>query len=201
MGEIILAGIKADIPIGAMAAFGLFRIMNCIRPSGETRLNWLRQGSSWRPVLSGEQEVSEEGVIQDLKAYLQSHSDRLEFGWRREIKSTTAEQFAEAARPAITEAQGADHELADWFSAFTNELITTEEETLEPTPFDMTVAQQRFLADSNSLRPNSRVIGMRPRLCGRPCSDLGNTGMSSIRWAGTLRRFYWAHSRSRNRRR
>jgi hypothetical protein len=151
MSEIVLTGIKADVPIGAMAAFGLFRIVSCTRLPKEVRLSWVRQGSSWRPVLGGDQEVSEDRLIQELMDYLQSHSDRREFSWRREIKSTTADQFTEAARPAITEAQGANHELADWFSAFTNELITTEEETLEPTPFDMTVAQQRFLADSNSL--------------------------------------------------
>ena len=28
MSEIVLTGIKADVPIGAMAAFGLFRILN-----------------------------------------------------------------------------------------------------------------------------------------------------------------------------
>jgi hypothetical protein len=151
MSEIVLTGIKADIPIGAMAAFGLFRIMNCIRAPGETRLYWARQGSSWRPVLSTDRDASEEELIQDLLAYLQSDSERREFTWRREIKSATPKQFTEAATPAIVEAQSTDHGLADWFSAFTNELITTDEETLEPTPFDMTVAQQRFLTDSNSL--------------------------------------------------
>ena len=145
MNEIVLTGIKADIPIGAMAAFGLFRIVNCIRLQGETRLSWAPRGSSWRPVLSTDGKVSEEGLIEDLVAYLQSHCDRREFGWRHEIKGATPEQYNEAARPSIGEAQSTEHELADWFSSFANELITTEEGTLERTPFDMTVAQQRFL--------------------------------------------------------
>jgi hypothetical protein len=150
MSEIVLTGIKGDIPIGAMAAFGLFRIMNSVRLQGETRLSWEPHGSSWRPILSTGGNVSEEGVIEDLVAYLRTHPERREFGWHREIKSATAEQFTAAARPAIGEAQSTGHELADWFSSFANELIT-KEEALEPTPFDMTVAQQRFLTDSNRL--------------------------------------------------
>jgi hypothetical protein len=98
-------------------------------------------------VLSTDGELSEEGLIADLVAYLKSHTGRREFGWRREIKGATAEEYNAAAMPAICEAQSTDHELADWFSSFANPLIE-EEGVLEPTPFDMTVAQQRFLAEA-----------------------------------------------------
>jgi hypothetical protein len=151
MSEIILTGIKANVPMGAMAAFGLFRIANCIRRLGEVRLHWGPHGSSWRPVLSTGQEVSEDRLIQELLAYLNSHCERREFSWHREIKSATREQYTEAATQAIDAAQSAEHGWADWFSSFGSELRTTEEGMIEPTPFDMTVAQQRFLTDSKSL--------------------------------------------------
>lgn len=151
MSEIILTGIKANVPMGALAAFGLFRIANCIRRLGEVRLRWGPHGSSWLPVLSTSQEVSEDRLIQELLAYLNSHGERREFSWHCEIKSATREQYTEAARLAIGEAQSMDHELADWFSSFANELVLTKNETLERTPFDMTVAQQRFLEANNRL--------------------------------------------------
>ena len=150
MSEIILTGIKANVPMGAMAVFGLFRIANCIPRLGEVRLHWGPHGSSWRPVLSTGQEVSEDRLIQELLAYLNSHCEKREFTWHCEIKSATREQYTEAARQAIDAAQSTEHEWADWFSSFGSEL-RTKEGMIEPTPFDMTVAQQRFLTDSNSL--------------------------------------------------
>ena len=45
MSEIVLTGIKGDVPIGAMAAFGLFRLMSRIRLHGETHLCWAPRGA------------------------------------------------------------------------------------------------------------------------------------------------------------
>ncbi len=42
-------------------------------------------------------------------------------------------------------------ETAEWFAAFGSELVCGRDEKIETTPFDMSVARQKFLADARKL--------------------------------------------------
>src|SRR5205085_596221 len=44
-----------------------------------------------------------------------------------------------------------DREAADWFAAFGTELLVDKDGRIESTPFDMSVARQKFLADARRL--------------------------------------------------
>jgi len=68
-----------------------------------------------------------------------------------QIKSATREVFRASAKEALDRARGGDREQADWFAAFGSELVLDRNEKVDSTPFDMSVARQKFLADARRL--------------------------------------------------
>ena len=149
MSEIPLTGLKANVPIGAMASFGLLRVCSMLPRLGEVRLHWRQHGGAYHSVLTSAVDDKNELVLA-LVDHIKSMGKRTEFTWAEQIKSAAKEQFIEAAEGALRKATPGDHIQADWFACFGNELVLEKEKLLE-TPFDMSVARQRFLADSEWL--------------------------------------------------
>ena len=151
MNQIALTGLKADLPIGAMAAFGLFRVCDGLHELGKVRLHWQRGSGSYCAVLSTDTPLDEEQVVTMLFEHMQGAVERREFLWAEQIKSATREIYTAAAKKALQEASFQAHAEADWFAAFACDLVVKDEDILASTPFDMSVARQKFLADAVNL--------------------------------------------------
>jgi hypothetical protein len=86
-----------------------------------------------------------------LVQFAKGAKDRAEFRWADQIAGADVAAYRSSAEATLKMASADAHSEADWFSAFGSELIVDDDDKLEPTPFDMTVARQRFLADAAKL--------------------------------------------------
>jgi hypothetical protein len=82
-------------------------------------------------------------LIEDVKGA----AEREELLWSEQIKTATRESFVKHAKLALA----GDSDAPDWFAAFGSDLELDAEGRIEPTPFDMSVARQKFLADARKL--------------------------------------------------
>jgi hypothetical protein len=149
MNPIELTGLRADLPIGAMAAFGCLRVCQRLPELRGARLAWAAGGVHavlWTPA-----ERSREELVALLIKDVRKAENRDELKWSEQIKTASRDEFRRNAKEALDGATGADHETADWFSAFGSELVLDREGKIESTPFDMSVARQKFLADARRL--------------------------------------------------
>jgi hypothetical protein len=140
MSCIELTGLRADLPIGVMAALGCLRV--CERSPGwlGSKLAWKQTGQGFHAALLTAEEKDREGLVAALIEDVKGAASRPELGWSEQIKTATRESFVEHAEEAL-----------DWFAAFGSDLELDTEGRIEPTPFDMSVARQKFLADARKL--------------------------------------------------
>ena len=149
MNPIELTGLRADLPIGAMAAFGCLRVCQRLPELRGAKLAWAASGVHavlWTPA-----ETSREELVALLMQDVRKAENRDELKWSEQIKTASRDEFRKGAKKALDGATGGDHEAADWFSAFGSELVLDREGRIESTPFDMSVARQKFLADARRL--------------------------------------------------
>jgi hypothetical protein len=145
MNAIPLTGLRPDLPIGAMAAFGVLRICERIAGLRGSKLRWENNEYA---VLEIPGEAGEGWLVDALVEDVRSASEREELTWSEQIKTATLDTFRKKAATAL-EKRG---DAAEWFAAFGTELqLDRSEEFIEPTPFDMSVARQKFLADALKL--------------------------------------------------
>ena len=142
MPEIELTGLKSGVPIGFMAALGVFRHASAMDELGAVKLGWTPYGGQWCALLFTEKAVDADGLAKLFAERLKAMKNRPEFEWSKALKDVSPEAFRERSESAL-----ANERLAEWFQAFGCELASKDGK-LEPTPFDMTVARQRFLADA-----------------------------------------------------
>lgn len=147
MPQIKLTGLKSGIPIGFMAALGAFRHVSTMVGLGRAKLGWTPHGGQWCALLQMDEAVDEEALAKRFTETLKSMEARPEFEWSEALKSVSPEMFREHSDSAF------HHGLADWFQAFGCEFVSKDGK-LQPTPFDMTVARQLFLADAAWLTKN-----------------------------------------------
>jgi hypothetical protein len=147
MSCVELTGLRADLPIGVMAALGCLRVLE--RTSGwqGSKLAWKRTGQGFHATLWTQEEKDREGLVAALIEDVKGAADRKELLWSEQIKTATRESFVEHAKLALA----GDDGLPDWFAAFGSDLELDAEGRIEPTPFDMSVARQKFLADARKL--------------------------------------------------
>jgi hypothetical protein len=146
MAEIHLTGLRADLPIGFMAACGCLRICERRPAFRGARLRWVPFGGSYIPFLSIPATADE--FVQALISDVKSAPGRFAFTWSDQIKSVSKGDFVSAMTKACA---NSDWESLEWFAAFGTELCVGEDGAVKSTPFDMSVARQRFLADAVKL--------------------------------------------------
>jgi hypothetical protein len=145
-----LTALKSNVPVGFMAALGAFRHANEMPELGTVKLVWKPHGGQWRAVLETSNSVSADGLVGLFTERLKGMGERPEFTWSDAVKSATVTSLRRESRHALEAASADHHQLADWFQALASELVH-KDGVLEPTPFDMTVARQKFLADAKWL--------------------------------------------------
>jgi hypothetical protein len=150
MNCIELTGLRANLPIGAMAAFGCLRVCERLAGWQGSKLSWRPSGGGFHAALWTPASRSPEELIAALIEDVKGAAGRPELQWSEQIKTATRESFVKSALAAIARASSGNRETADWFAAFGSDLAL-DDEKIEPTPFDMSVARQKFLADARKL--------------------------------------------------
>ena len=146
MIAIELTGLSADLPLGAMAAFGVLRVLERSGAVGRPKLSWRPSGGGYHAVLSTDG-ANETQLVKALTEDLANATQREELNWWQQIKNVTDEQFHGRAE-VLMRGGGEPRERAAWLAAYATELEKDKDRALEPTPFDMSVARQKFLADA-----------------------------------------------------
>ncbi|TWT74821.1 type I-G CRISPR-associated protein, Cas3-extension family [Allorhodopirellula solitaria] len=170
MKTLRLNGLSGSHPLGAMAAFGLLRILSLEKPFGIAKLAWVFDGD-WRAELHCANEFGE----QQLVAYLIQRQPRRVtapwLDWHDDIKSSVpmfrgewlkvvagyGEQITDHDENTLFEL----NEHAAFLTGFGSEVVLAKSKPeVKPTGFHMTAGQQRFLKNvkelASSLDPNQR---------------------------------------------
>ncbi len=150
MNKIDLTGLRADLPIGFMAALGCLRVCARTPRFAGSKLSWTRAGGSFHAVLWTGEGCTADDLVAMLFEDVKTAPERPELTWSDQIKTATPEQFAKSACELLRGAVPRDREPADWFAAFASDLAVSEGK-IQTTPFDMSVARQRFLFDARKL--------------------------------------------------
>jgi hypothetical protein len=150
MADLELTGVRADLPIGAMAAFGLLRICERVYPSLRPRLGWRVSGSSFHAVLKMDGEMDRKSFVAALLNDVPQQTNSPALIWTEQLKNTSRNKFVDRAKQAAGIALPQDRAEADWLAAFGTE-FGGEEGLLETTVFDMSVARQKFPSDALKL--------------------------------------------------
>lgn len=158
MSEIELSGLRGDLPIGAMAAFGVLRVLSRNAEILMPRLRWIGSGGDYKAVLATKNDVNAETILAALLEDVRERRSKMP-GWEQ-VKTCTAAEFVPTAKEAADSAAPQERELADWIAALANELAVSKEGKLQSTPFDMSVARQKFLADAVRLASNLGANGV-----------------------------------------
>lgn len=148
MTSIELTGLKADIPMGAMAAFGVLRICQRLPGLEGSKLAWKAGGGGDFAVLWAPGGTTAGALVAALAKDVKQAAARDELNWEEQIKTQTPIQFRARAEAAL---KAGEWETAEWLAAFASELVCGRDEKIDVTPFDMSVARQKFLADARKL--------------------------------------------------
>lgn len=164
MNVLQFPGLSGSNPLGAMAAFGLMRILSVEQPFGEPKLAW-SFASDWIPELHLERTCKPEQLIEFLINRQPERCNSLfREGWRDDIKCAPdvfRELWETVLRQYKTDSDlSSASEAAAFLAAFGSEFIKDKKAKadVKPTGFHMTAGQQRFLKSAkdvaDSLEPN-----------------------------------------------
>lgn len=170
MNTILLSGLSGSHPLGAMAAFGLLRILARELPFGTARLAWVFDGD-WRAELHVEEEIDADRLIDYLIERQPQRSVSPWLTWHDDIKSNVPlfreqwESILERYRGIISGSTTdvvATDEFAEFMTSFGSEVVLAKSKPeVKPTAFHMTAGQQRFLKAAkdlaDSLDPTKRA--------------------------------------------
>jgi hypothetical protein len=137
VSEVLLTGLQCDVPIAAMAAFGLLRLCSQQGELGTVRLHWAREGGVTHAVLTVTEPLANDDLVRLLVDSMAGASQRAEFAWSDSINEET---YRPSAKAAILRASAKDHREAEWFAAFRSDLVKGR------LPFDTTSGQQGLLS-------------------------------------------------------
>jgi len=143
--QVCLKGLDGGVPIGFLAAMGAWRTAERIWPGAQ--MGWGSVNGRWAPRLELNVEVDGPGVVMAFAKLVRETGARPEWEWAEQIKGTEIEEFRKSSKAA-----------PEWFAAYGSDLVGKEGK-LESTPFDMTVARQKFLADAGWLDGELRKPG------------------------------------------
>jgi hypothetical protein len=134
--------------MGAMAAFGVLRVCQRLSGFGGSKLAWEAGGGGDYAALWTPGGATPEALVEALVEDVKKAAARDELNWEEQIKTQTPGQFRARAEAAL---EAGAWETAEWFVAFASELVCGRDEKVDATPFDMSVARQKFLADGRKL--------------------------------------------------
>ena len=149
MKVVSLSALRADNPIGFLAALGTLRLIENARPEWQPKLQWLNQGF-WSAALTLVSDLSLDDVVSAITDQIANRGNSLEFTWAKVIATTPA-IFREHAAIAFNTARFDHRTSVDFFAAFGTEAALSGSERLgrdrkiKPTQLCMTSGQMNFL--------------------------------------------------------
>ncbi len=147
--EIELSGLIGSSPIGAMAAFGLFRLCSEIEPLSNAKLSW-RRNDDWFAILSVSKNINEITLIHLLNEHLAKQSSVV-FEWSEDVRCTK-QKYQEVLFNSIEKTSLGKRRFCDYLAAFGSEMAVDNSKGLvKPTLFYMTSGQQSFLGSAIAL--------------------------------------------------
>lgn len=157
MTKLELRGLSGTNPLGAMAAFGLLRVLSLYETTREAALAW-KFSDDWYAELH----IDAFSTIDDLVDWcLQRQRGRQEasfLNWNADLK-VAPDQFREVLQDAVADLERAQdpmdptvRERCDFLVAFASEAVLARSTgDTKPTAFHMTAGQQRFLKSAQEL--------------------------------------------------
>jgi hypothetical protein len=93
--------------------------------------------------------LSKDTLVSVLSGDVRKASERARnWQWPEQAKSFKRGEFLKVAEDATAAASWQEREQVDWLAAFGNDLAVDDDDKIESTPFDMSVARQRFPTDA-----------------------------------------------------
>jgi len=169
MNTLVMPGLSGSHPLGAMAAFGLLRIIAIESPFGEAKLAWVLEGD-WLAELHVEESVDLDSLIEYLTARQPQRTAAPWLTWHDDIKCPPShfrdvwqELQNEFANDYSPEGKRLANEHSQFQASYGSEFVLDKKATpdVKPTAFHMTAGQQRFLKTvkelAASLDPEQRA--------------------------------------------
>lgn len=157
--RLMLTGLKGSHPLGALASFGLLRCLSETSEFGTPRLHWELQ-DDWLAVLTTQQPIESDELIDFLIRWTQSRSRSFEFAWADKI-GVEPDQFVTKVREVLDKITPKDRRVADFFAAFGCELIVSGSGKVIRTALDMTDGQQGLMKSVRELAASLTSDGRR----------------------------------------
>jgi hypothetical protein len=142
--DLVLSGLRGSHPLGALAAFGLLRVLSRVALPQPVKLSWVEH-ADWVARLTFPHPVARQTLIRATGWDVAQRGQAPELTWRDDLKAPLPDYHAFAAGmlPTLTPEQ---RQTADFLAAFGSELVAMRRRPeTRPTALDMTSGQQRFL--------------------------------------------------------
>lgn len=161
MRSIRLTGLLGSHPLGALAAFGLLRIVSKLQQFGTPKLSWESE-HDWVAVLHTESDVATDQLRTELiQALVEQQRGRATapfITWSDDIK-VEPPKFEQILKEQARACSLRQREVVDFLAAFGSEVIHARSTgDVKPTAFHMTAGQQKFLKSArevaDSLNPD-----------------------------------------------
>lgn len=116
--EIAFPGLRAEKPLGFLAALGALRVASGVHGTDRATLRWQAAGEAWTPLLRVQGgSVDERQFVESLHVWMQRSSGRDAFAIGDDL-TLSPQAFRMASEKAATQADAADHDHADFIAAF-----------------------------------------------------------------------------------
>lgn len=145
MKPIQLTGLHGNTPIGAMAAFGLLRVLSCLAEKQAT-LHFGKAPTFYAEICC-EGVNNSDGLIHLLMQTLAGRSQAWFLHWSsvNDIKVEPNEFRYKGIKPALEQYRDGDREAIEFITAFGSDAVVDGKGNVKPTAFHFTSGQQRFL--------------------------------------------------------
>ena len=154
MAKTALTGLVGSHPLGALAAFGLLRVISRSSQFANPRLSWQAE-DDWIAVLHDNTWSDEPALRAAIITALLTHQENRPLAdfltWGEDIK-VSPDKYAELLRAKADTCTPSSRETVDYLTAFGSETVTARSTPdVKPTAFHMTAGQQAFLKSAREI--------------------------------------------------
>jgi hypothetical protein len=145
MKPIQLTGLRGNTPIGAMASFGLLRVLS--RLANKKATLHFGKAPTFYAQIACEGIATSDNLIECLMHSLVGRSQAWFLHWSsvNDIKVEPHEFRDKAIKPALERYYNGDNEAIEFITAFGSDAVVDGKGNVKPTAFHFTSGQQRFL--------------------------------------------------------
>jgi hypothetical protein len=144
MPDCVLTGLCGSHPLGALAAFGLLRVLSWAPLPQPVKLSWVDH-SDWVARLTFPHPVERPALLRTLVSEVAQRSQAPELTWRDDLKAPLSD-YHDFAADVVHTLMPEQRQTADFLAAYGSELVALKSRSAtQPTALDLTSGQQQFL--------------------------------------------------------